>query len=251
MVVLGHVDAGKSTLMGQVLLQLDYVQKRTIAKYQKQAAELGKASFALAWVMDEDESERERGVTMELATKFISTPRHDLVILDAPGHADFIPSMITGAASADVGILVVAATRGEFEAGFHVGGGQTREHVVLARGLGVSQLIVAVNKLDAVEWNRDRFLEIKSSLLPFLTSNGFAQKRIRFIPISGLTGENVKTRSSELLANWYNGPTLLDAIDSFVPAQRSVGTCLHIWNCAVSKHVWPFFVSHIHIIIFR
>lgn len=229
MVVLGHVDAGKSTLMGQVLLQLGEVQTRTVQKYQKQAAELGKASFHLAWVMDEDESERQRGVTMDVATKFFSTKKHDFVLLDAPGHADFVPSMITGAASAQVGILVIAATRGEFEAGFLLSknnvGGQTREHVVLARGLGVSQLVVAVNKLDAVEWSQARFDEIRNMLEPFLVENGFSPKRIQFVPTSGLTGVNVKDkpRSDVLLTEWYKGPTLLEAIDSFVPAQRNVG----------------------------
>jgi len=237
MVVLGHVDAGKSTLMGQVLVQLGHVEKRTVTKYQKQAAELGKASFALAWVMDEDDSERERGVTMEIGTKYAVTEKHDLTILDAPGHADFIPAMITGAASADVGLLVVAATTGEFEAGFEINEdlpssqqqnmGQTREHIILSRGLGVSQLIVVVNKLDAADppWSQQRFEHIKSRLLPFLHSNGFQQKRIRFIPISGLTGVNVKEKpgkQAEELAKWYNGPTLLKAIDDFLPAQRNV-----------------------------
>ena len=143
MVILGHVDAGKSTLMGNVLVQTGMVQKRTVAKYQKQAGEIGKASFALAWIMDEDESERERGVTIDIATKHISTEKHDVTILDAPGHADYVPAMITGAGVSDVGILVVSSTRGEFESGFdtaagsgvhkgHVG--QTRKHITLARG---------------------------------------------------------------------------------------------------------------------
>lgn len=216
--------------MGQVLLQLGHVQKRTLAKYQKQAAELGKASFHLAWVMDEDESERQRGVTMDVATKFISTASHDVTLLDAPGHADYVPSMITGAALAQVGILVVAATRGEFEAGFLVSstnvGGQTREHVVLARGLGVSQFIVAVNKLDAVDWSQERFEEIQNTLEPFLIANGFNAKRITFVPTSGLTGVNVKDKPSNdvKLSEWYKGPTLLEAIDSFQPAQRNIGT---------------------------
>jgi hypothetical protein len=230
MVVLGHVDAGKSTLMGQVLLQLGHVQKRTIAKYQKQASDVGKSSFALAWVMDEDDSERERGVTMEVGTKYIATPRHDFILLDAPGHSDFIPAMITGAAVADVGLLVIAATTGEFEAGFNTSstnsksGGQTKEHIVLARGLGVSQLIVAVNKLDAVDWSQQRYEEIQSKLQPFLETNGFAPKRVRFLPISGLTGTNVKEQPvEERLTTWYSGPTLLEAMDGFVPAQRNVG----------------------------
>ena len=233
MVVLGHVDVGKSTLMGQVLLKLGHVQKRTITKYQKQAAELGKASFALAWVMDEDDSERERGVTMDIGTKFAKTPTHDLTILDAPGHADFVPAMITGAASADVGLLVVAATPGEFEAGFepsdsHHRGGQTREHIILPRGLGVSQLLVAVNKLDAADpsWSQGRFEEIKGKVLPFLQANGFKPHRVRFVPVSGLTGTNVKdpptSEDAAALREWYDGPTLLDAIDGFFPANRKI-----------------------------
>jgi elongation factor 1 alpha-like protein len=221
MVVLGHVDAGKSTLMGQVLLQLGHVPLRTMTKYQAQAAEVGKASFALAWVMDEDSAERERGVTMDVATKKLSTLHHDITVLDAPGHADFVPSMITGAAAADVGLLVIAAARGEFETGFH-GGGQTREHVILARGLGVSQLIVAVNKLDLCDWSQARLEEIERRLKPFLIKSGFLPKRITFVPISGLDGTNVKEKAGEdvALSEWYQGPTLLAAMDAFFPAQR-------------------------------
>lgn len=238
-VILGHVDAGKSTLMGQVLVQVGVVQKRTISKFQRQAAQIGKASFALAWVMDEDESERERGVTIDIATKFISTENHELTILDSPGHADFVPAMITGAASADVGILVIAATPGEFESGFddtcnsgfakgHIG--QTREHVTLSRGLGVSQLIVAVNKLDASEpnWSQGRFLEIKRRLVPFLKANGFDMKRVQFIPISGLSGVNINSppnpndSDSAGLAKWYNGRSLMQAINGFQPAKRNI-----------------------------
>ncbi len=207
---------------------------------KNKAAQIGKASFALAWVMDEDESERERGVTIDIATKYISTERHELTILDAPGHADFVPAMITGAASADVGILVIAATPGEFESGFddtcgsggfqkgHVG--QTREHVTLARGLGVSQLIVAVNKLDAAEpnWSQDRFIEIRKRLVPFLKTSGFDMKRVQFVPISGLTGVNIKSApklndsTSSGLASWYEKGTLLQAINNFEPAKRNI-----------------------------
>ncbi len=228
MVVLGHVDAGKSTLMGQVMVQLGYVARRAVQKYQKQATELGKASFALAWIMDEDEAERERGVTMDIATKSISTPFHDFVILDAPGHADFVPSMITGAAAADVGIVVVAATAGEFEVGFD-GGGQTREHIILARGLGVSQIIVAINKLDAVDWDEQRFLEIQAAMKPFLLECGFLSKSLKFVPISGLTGANVKLRDgADKLYSWYKGLTLLEAMDKFHPAQRNIDKPLRI-----------------------
>jgi elongation factor 1 alpha-like protein len=186
--------------------------------------------------MDEDESERERGVTIDIATKSISTPSHDITILDAPGHADYVPAMITGAGVSDVGILVVSSARGEFESGFDsssVGSnrptGQTREHITLARGLGVSQLIVAVNKLDASEpsWSQGRFEEIKSRLEPFLQLNGFNTNRVQFVPISGLTGVNIKTKpdmddNAVELAQWYKGQTLLEAIDSFQPAKRNI-----------------------------
>ena len=148
-------------------------------------------------------------------------PTHDIVILDAPGHADFIPIMITGAANADVAILVVAAVRGEFEAGF-TGGGQTKEHVLLSKGLGVSQVIVAVNKLDVDGWSQARYEDIQRKVREYLLKQDFKPKRIRFIPLSGLTGENVKERKDPNLA-WYKGLTLLEAIDAFQPAKRRVG----------------------------
>ena len=173
-----------------------------------------------------------------LITKFAKTPTHDLTILDAPGHADFVPAMITGAASADVGLLVVAATPGEFEAGFepsdsHHRGGQTREHIILSRGLGVSQLLVAVNKLDAADpsWSEGRFEEIKGRILPFLQTNGFKPHRVRFVPVSGLTGTNVKEAPGDdagALKEWYKGPTLLDAIDGFFPANRNIDKPMRI-----------------------
>jgi elongation factor 1 alpha-like protein len=211
MVVLGHVDAGKSTLMGQLLVQVGQVSKRQAQKTPN-----------ISWLLDENESERERGVTMEIGTKGFSLANHDVVILDAPGHADFIPIMITGAANADVAILVVAGVTGEFEAGFDRGG-QTKEHVLLARGLGVSQVIVAINKLDVEGWSEARYQEIQSKVKDYLRQQQFAPKRIRFVPLSGLTGENVRKASDPELLKWYNGPTLLEAIDSFQTANRQVG----------------------------
>jgi len=249
MVVLGHVDAGKSTLMGQVLIKTGVVQERVVIKYKKKAAQIGKASFALAWIMDEDESERERGVTIDIATKYITTNMHDLAILDAPGHADYVPAMITGAASADVGLLVVAATPNEFESGFgtsegcfnksgvgETGVGQTKEHIILSRGLGVSQLIVAINKLDVTDpaWSQDRFNEIQKILEPFLKSSGFNMRRVRFIPVSGLTGENVNDLYVQNntcltgLRSWYKGPTLLEGIDLFEPVKRNLDKPLRL-----------------------
>ena len=238
LVILGHVDAGKSTLTGRLMLSLNHVSQRQLQKYQKAATTIGKSSFALAWFCDEDESERERGVTIDIATKFVRTENFDFTVLDAPGHKDFIPNMISGTASADAGLLVVAATTGEFEAGFARGEddgdgsrfvGQTREHIVLSRGLGVTQIVVAVNKLDAADpvWSKARFEHIKGLVLDFLKQNGFKEKRIKFVPVSGLTGVNV-AREGKLqdeegmksLRKWYNGPTLIEALDDFVPAKR-------------------------------
>jgi len=235
LVILGHVDAGKSTLTGRLLLSLNHVSQRLLQKYQKAATSIGKSSFALAWFTDEDDSERERGVTIDIGTKFAKTEKFDFTILDAPGHKDFIPNMISGTASADCGLLVVAATTGEFEAGFARGGdasysgGQTREHIVLSRGLGVTQFVVAVNKLDAAEpaWCQERFEHIKSMVLDFLKQNGFKEARITFIPVSGLTGVNISNSDKvededgwKALKKWYKGPTLLEALDGFSPAKR-------------------------------
>lgn len=238
LVILGHVDAGKSTLTGRLLLALRHVSARLLEKYRKASTAIGKSSFALAWFTDEDDSERERGVTIDIATKFVRTERFDITILDAPGHKDFIPNAISGAASADCGLLVVAATTGEFEAGFARGTdasgscatvGQTREHVVLSRGLGVTQFVVAVSKLDAAEpaWSQGRFEDIRARVLDFLKENGFKEKKITFVPVSGLTGVNVSRDETtedpegwEKLRRWYKGPTLVEALDGFTPAKR-------------------------------
>uniref|UniRef100_A0A8C9TZG6 HBS1-like protein n=1 Tax=Scleropages formosus TaxID=113540 RepID=A0A8C9TZG6_SCLFO len=222
LVVIGHVDAGKSTLMGHLLYLLGDVNKRTMHKYEQEARKAGKASFAYAWVLDETGEERDRGVTMDVGMTKFETPTKVITLMDAPGHRDFIPNMITGAAQADVALLVVDASRGEFEAGFEAGG-QTREHGLLVRSLGVTQLVVAVNKMDQVGWQQERFQEILSKLGHFLKQAGFKDSDVSYIPTSGLSGENLSARSTvpELTA-WYKGPCLLEQIDAFKPPQRSV-----------------------------
>ncbi|XP_037606302.1 HBS1-like protein isoform X1 [Sebastes umbrosus] len=222
LVVIGHVDAGKSTLMGHLLYLLGNVNKRTMHKYEQESKKAGKASFAYAWVLDETGEERDRGVTMDVGMTKFETNSKVVTLMDAPGHKDFIPNMITGAAQADVAVLVVDASRGEFEAGFEAGG-QTREHALLVRSLGVTQLAVAVNKMDQVNWQQERFQDITSKLGHFLKQAGFKESDVFYIPSSGLSGENLTTRSSvSELTSWYSGPSLLEQIDAFKAPQRSV-----------------------------
>uniref|UniRef100_A0A7N8XH68 HBS1-like protein n=1 Tax=Mastacembelus armatus TaxID=205130 RepID=A0A7N8XH68_9TELE len=222
LVVIGHVDAGKSTLMGHLLYLLGNVNKRTMHKYEQESKKAGKASFAYAWVLDETGEERDRGVTMDVGMTKFETNSKVVTLMDAPGHRDFIPNMITGAAQADVAVLVVDASRGEFEAGFEAGG-QTREHALLVRSLGVTQLAVAVNKMDQVNWQQERFQEIISKLGHFLKQAGFKESDVYYIPTSGLSGENLATRGSvSQLTSWYSGPSLLEQIDGFKAPQRSV-----------------------------
>ncbi|XP_070556539.1 uncharacterized protein [Ptychodera flava] len=222
LVVIGHVDAGKSTLMGHLLFLLGNVNKRTMHKYEQESKKAGKASFAYAWVLDETGEERERGITMDVGLTNFETTKKIVTLLDAPGHKDFIPNMITGAAQADVAILVVDASRGEFEAGFD-SGGQTREHAMLVRSLGVTQLVVAVNKLDNVDWSQERYSEIVAKLGHFLKQAGFKDSEVAYIPCSGLTGENLVEHPKEArLKMWYNKHTLVEQIDKFKPPKRPI-----------------------------
>ncbi|XP_063706529.1 protein HBS1 isoform X2 [Culicoides brevitarsis] len=222
LVVIGHVDAGKSTLMGHLLFDVGNVPQRLMHKYEQESKKLGKQSFMYAWVLDETGEERARGITMDIGSSNFETPTKHVTLLDAPGHKDFIPNMISGANQADVALLVVDSTRGEFETGFELGG-QTREHALLVKSLGVTQLGVVVNKLDTVSWSQDRFLEIVAKLKIFLKQVGFKEGDTTYIPCSGLTGENlVKPPSSPELLSWYNGPTLFSLIDNFRIPERPI-----------------------------
>ncbi|KAG5918465.1 hypothetical protein E4U61_001764 [Claviceps capensis] len=214
-VVVGHVDAGKSTLMGRLLLELKFVQERTVDKYRRQAEKTGKQSFALAWVMDQRTEERERGVTIDIATNHFETSTTKFTILDAPGHRDFVPNMIAGASQADFAILVIDANTGAYEKGLK---GQTKEHVLLLRSLGVQRLIVTVNKLDMVGWSQERFDEISQQVLGFLTGLGFQSKLVSFIPISGLNGDNIASKTEDEAAAWYTGSTLIEALEVSEPS---------------------------------
>lgn len=206
----GHVDHGKSTLMGGLLRDLKVIDQRSIDKLQKEAETIGKSSFALAWVMDETSEERSRGVTVDIATHYFETDKTQFTILDAPGHKDFIPNMISGSSQADFPVLVVDASTNSFESGLK---GQTKEHILIARSMGMQHIIVAVNKMDTISWSKERFDEIKKRMTAFLTEASFAEKRITFIPLAGLTGDNVTKRVDHSGADWYTGETLLEALE--------------------------------------
>jgi len=218
-VVVGHVDAGKSTTTGHLIYKCGGIDKRTIEKFEKEAKEMGKASFKYAWVLDKLKAERERGITIDIALWKFETTKYYFTIIDAPGHRDFIKNMITGTSQADVAVLVVAAGTGEFEAGI-AKNGQTREHALLAYTLGVKQMIVLVNKMDdkSVNWGEARFNEIKNEVSNFIKKIGYNPDTVPFVPISGWLGDNMLEKSTNM--GWWKGPTLLEALDALTPPKR-------------------------------
>eukprot|EP01111_Echinosteliopsis_oligospora_P016735 TRINITY_DN7051_c0_g1_i1.p1 TRINITY_DN7051_c0_g1~~TRINITY_DN7051_c0_g1_i1.p1 ORF type:complete len:728 (-),score=285.13 TRINITY_DN7051_c0_g1_i1:33-2216(-) len=226
LVVVGHVDAGKSTTMGHLLFRLGQVDAKTIAKYERESQKRGKASFHYAWVLDQSETERDKGVTIHVGASHFSTDHHDFTLLDAPGHRDYVPNMIGGAAQADVAILVVDGAPNGFENGFMCDG-QTKEHAILVRSMGVVQIIVAINKLDMVQWSEERYDTIVSEMKGFLKQSGYIEKNVTFLPCDGLHGVNLvpPANSDGLpseLKEWYTGPSLAEAVDAFRPADRNI-----------------------------
>jgi len=230
-VVIGHVDSGKSTTTGHLIYKCGGIDKRTIEKFEKEAQEMGKGSFKYAWVLDKLKQERERGITIDIALWKFETPKFYITIIDAPGHRDFIKNMITGTSQADVAVLVVPAPPGEFEAGISKNG-QTREHALLAYTLGVKQMIVAVNKMDSSEppFSEDRYNEIVKEVTSYIKKIGYNPKTVPFVPISGWHGDNMLEPSEKM--GWYKGweverdgktvqgKTLLEALDQCVPPSR-------------------------------
>ncbi|PIA47284.1 hypothetical protein AQUCO_01400154v1 [Aquilegia coerulea] len=215
-VFIGHVDAGKSTTGGQILFLSGQVDDRTIQKYEKEAKDKSRESWYMAYIMDTNEEERAKGKTVEVGRAHFETESTRFTILDAPGHKNYVPNMISGASQADIGVLVISARKGEFETGFEKGG-QTREHVQLAKTLGVAKLLVVVNKMDdpTVNWSKERYDEIESKVIPFLRSSGYNMKKdVQFLPLSGLVGSNMKTRVEKSMCPWWNGPCLFEALDS-------------------------------------
>jgi len=219
LVVIGHVDAGKSTTTGHLIYKCGGIDKRTIEKFEKEAAELGKASFKYAWVLDNLKAERERGITIDIALWKFESPKFYFTVIDAPGHRDFIKNMITGTSQADVAILVIDSSVGGFEAGISKDG-QTREHALLAFTLGVKQMIVACNKMDdvSVKYGEARYKEIKQEVSGYLKKVGYKPMKIPFVPISGWQGDNMIDKSTNM--GWYKGPYLLEALDNCNPPKR-------------------------------
>ncbi|CAI5760229.1 unnamed protein product [Candida verbasci] len=214
-VVIGHVDAGKSTLMGRLLYDYGIVDAKTVNKLVREAEKAGKGSFALAWIMDQTEEERSHGVTVDICATDFETNTTRFTAIDAPGHKDFVPQMISGVSQADFALLVVDSITGEFEAGFAMDG-QTKEHTILAKNFGIEKICVIVNKMDKEQWNENRYDIIKQQLTEFLTGDdvGFKSDQVDFIPISGLTGNNVIKRDNSIEKfKWYKGPTLGEYIE--------------------------------------
>lgn len=212
LVFIGHVDHGKSTTVGRLMFDSGNVPEQAMRKLQEKAKELGKAGFEFAFVMDNLKEEQERGVTIDLAHKKFVTDKYDFTVIDAPGHRDFVKNMITGASQADAAVLCVAANDGI--------NAQTKEHVFLARTLGVSQLIVAVNKMDisGVDYKEERFNKVKDEVTALIKSVGYKPDAVQFLAIASLKGDNIVKKSENM--SWYKGPTLLEGINNLNPPEK-------------------------------
>ena len=225
LVIIGHVDSGKSTIVGHLLCLLNVLDKKEVHKNLKVKSNKGEKeidTLAFAFATDEASDERERGVTIDTAFKTFSTKNKTVIAIDAPGHQDFIPSMIAGTSVADAALLVIDSGLNAFDAGFYKEG-RTKEHALLAKTLGISQLIVAINKLELFNWKKERYDEIKDALNHFLVDDlGFDEKNLKYLPMSGLTGDNLIKPISDKGGDWYKGPTLIDLIDSLESPQKAI-----------------------------
>ena len=226
MIVTGHIDNGKSTTMGHFLMDLGVVDERTIAQHAKESEETGKGdTFKYAWVMDNIKDERARGITIDLAFKKFETPKYFFTLIDAPGHRDFVKNMITGASEADCAILVLSAKEGETDTAV-APGGQAREHAFLLKTLGVSQIILAINKMDDSKFSEDAYKAAKEKGEKLVKSVGYKIENVPAIPISGWTGDNLVKKSENM--PWYKGKTLLESFDDFKVPEKPTGKPLRL-----------------------
>ncbi|MBN1216968.1 MAG: translation elongation factor EF-1 subunit alpha [Candidatus Lokiarchaeota archaeon] len=225
LVIIGHIDQGKSTMMGALLIQTGAVTEREARELEKIAKEYDRDSWSAAYVFDKLKEERQRGITIDLAFRKFDTDNKTFTVIDAPGHQDFVKNMITGASQADAAVLVISGKKGEMEVGI-AANGQTREHAYLAQTLGVKQLVVAVNKMDVWEYNKDRYDEVVAASSALLKQIGFNVKKIHFVPVSGLKSENLAKKCDKI--PWYDGPTLLEALDEFEMPEKPTGKPLRV-----------------------
>ena len=237
LVIIGHVDSGKSTMIGHILLLLNLINEKDFKKKLKIGSQT-KDSIQYAFATDESTSERERGVTIELGFKSFPTKNRNVVVLDAPGHKDFVPNMIAGASAADYALLVIDSGLNAFDAGFFRDG-RTKEHALLAKTLGISKLIVAINKLELFNWEEKRYNELVEILHNYLVNElGFKSEDISFIPTSAYTGDNLVKPIESKNAKWYKGPVLIDLIDSLPAPNRAIdGPVRFIINDVTNKSI--------------
>ncbi|KAI4291873.1 peptide chain release factor subunit 3 [Pancytospora philotis] len=220
-IFVGHVDAGKSTICGRMLVDLGRIDARTLEKYKQQSTDLNRASWYLSWCMDLNPEEREKGTTTEVGTASFDLPRTRINVLDAPGHKRFVCEMIDAASRADVGVLIVSARLGEFEAGFK--GGSTKEHLLLLKSGSVDRLVVLVNKMDECEWAAERYTEIVEKVEKY-ARRMFSE--MHFIPISGYGGENLTKRYT---VPFYDGPSFIELLDGLrIVDKKSAKPCMSV-----------------------
>lgn len=228
MIFIGHVDSGKSTIAGNLLILSNKIDQLEISRLKDEASKLNRESWYVAYINDVLQEEKERGKTIEMGRVDIELERKRFTIFDCPGHRTYTQNMMTGAAQADVACLIISAKSGEFEAGFEREG-QTREHAMLARAVGVTRLVLVVNKMDSVDWSQERFEHIKSKLTTFLTRNcGFDEKELFWVIVSAMKGVFIKEVPEPNPAPWYTGKTLLETLDNLPPIIRSKENFLRI-----------------------
>jgi elongation factor 1-alpha len=217
-VFIGHVDHGKSTTVGRLLLDTGHIEAHVIEKYRKEAETKGKGTFEFAWVMDALKEERERGLTIDVAHKKFNTQKYYFTIIDAPGHRDFVKNMITGTSQADAAVIVVSSIEGPQA--------QTKEHIFLARTLGVKQIIIDINKMDATKYDQAKYEEAKKGVTELLKTVGYNVDQIPFVPASGFKGDNVSKPSENM--PWYKGPTIVQALDALSPPEKHTEKALRV-----------------------
>ncbi|PIN99810.1 translation elongation factor EF-1 subunit alpha [archaeon CG10_big_fil_rev_8_21_14_0_10_43_11] len=212
LIFIGHIDHGKSTLIGRLFVETGVVSKQQLEKFRAEAAEYGKGTWEYAYAVDLSKEERKKGITIELAHKKFDTDKYEFTVIDAPGHKDFVKNMITGASQADAAVLVVSTKDGIQD--------QTREHAYLARVLGIGQLIVALNKVDTINYDQAKYDAVKKEVTELLKSVGYDMSKVQMIPTSAIGGDNIIAKGDKL--TWYSGPTLKEAFDNFVIPEAPV-----------------------------